>query len=398
MCKPSLLYASPFPPQESGISDYSVALTQVLREYFDITLYVAGPIADPVATQFRVLRHGVDPIPFDDFDYRFYHIGNNPWFHGYIYEAALRHPGVVLLHDLIIYYLVIGLYRDRPDFYRRLYAIGGCEAVNVVKQMTKAGVDLLQYGTPEKLSLIRELLCSGNRFIAHSEYTAERIRNEIGDSAEVCKINLLCNSGASCGLHRDSVWSRLQIPPSATVVASFGFVAPTKLNEVACRVVRRLQQEGHRNLYYVMVGQGDYVNEYLGERIKVTGYVSLEDFEQYLTACDLVINLRYPTMGETSAALVQALKGGKPCIVSDLGWFSELPNDSVLKLDVSSRELVELQLYEAIRIFLEQPRPFLKMGRAAAAYVAREHSPAKVARQMRDFLCGRTACAAEAGR
>ena len=44
-----------------------------------------------------------------------------------------------------------------------------------------------------------------------------------------------------------------------------------------------------------------------------------------LAASDVVVSLRSPTMGETSAAAVRALSLGKPLVVSDVGWFSELP-------------------------------------------------------------------------
>ena len=39
MERPSLLYASPFPPMKSGISDYSEELIQDLARKFDITLF-----------------------------------------------------------------------------------------------------------------------------------------------------------------------------------------------------------------------------------------------------------------------------------------------------------------------------------------------------------------------
>ena len=49
---------------------------------------------------------------------------------------------------------------------------------------------------------------------------------------------------------------------------------------------------------------------------------------------DVHVNLRSPTMGETSGTAIRALSLGKPLVVSDVGWFSELPGDVALKVPV----------------------------------------------------------------
>ena len=45
-----------------------------------------------------------------------------------------------------------------------------------------------------------------------------------------------------------------------------------------------------------------------------------------MAACDVLVNLRSPTMGETSGSVIRGLSLGKPLLVSDVGWFSELPD------------------------------------------------------------------------
>ena len=39
-------------------------------------------------------------------------------------------------------------------------------------------------------------------------------------------------------------------------------------------------------------------------------------------------------MGETSGSVIRQLSLGKPVIVSDVGWFAELPDDVALKVPV----------------------------------------------------------------
>ena len=79
--KPKLLYASPFPPLKSGISDYSVALVKALEKEFDITLYTDNyEVTDEALKDIPKLKYWVDDIDFDSFDYRIYNIGNQPGF------------------------------------------------------------------------------------------------------------------------------------------------------------------------------------------------------------------------------------------------------------------------------------------------------------------------------
>ena len=90
----TLLYASPFPPIKSGISDYSVDLIYGLKKYFDITLLIDDYVlTDPALYQdFKVLVYGKDELKINDYDYLVYNIGNQPFYHAYIYELCLKHP------------------------------------------------------------------------------------------------------------------------------------------------------------------------------------------------------------------------------------------------------------------------------------------------------------------
>jgi glycosyltransferase involved in cell wall biosynthesis len=93
-----------------------------------------------------------------------------------------------------------------------------------------------------------------------------------------------------------------------------------------------------------------------------------------MAACDVLVNLRYPTMGETSGSVIRALSLGKPLVVSDVGWFSELPDDAVLKVPVDEYEVATLEA--ALGLAAEHGA---QLGAAARAYVEREHALPTVA-------------------
>ena len=103
-------------------------------------------------------------------------------------------------------------------------------------------------------------------------------------------------------------------------------------------------------------------------------YVPEEGLWALMAACDVLVNLRYPTMGETSGSAIRALSLGKPLVVSDVGWFHELPDDVALKVPVDELE-VEV-LAAALQVALDHGA---QLGGAAREYAARELDVARVA-------------------
>jgi hypothetical protein len=79
-------------------------------------------------------------------------------------------------------------------------------------------------------------------------------------------------------------------------------------------------------------------------------------------------------MGETSGSVVRALSLGKPLVVSDVGWFHELPDDAVLKVPVDELEVDVLE--GALALAADHGA---QLGAAARAYVEQEHDLVTVA-------------------
>ena len=92
------------PPARSGIADYSEALVAELNKLVTVEVF------DRAAKPFRAA----------DFDAILYHLGNNPH-HDFVYETALRHPGVAVMHESNLHHLIAHLTIVRGDWdaYRR---------------------------------------------------------------------------------------------------------------------------------------------------------------------------------------------------------------------------------------------------------------------------------------
>jgi glycosyltransferase involved in cell wall biosynthesis len=107
------------------------------------------------------------------------------------------------------------------------------------------------------------------------------------------------------------------------------------------------------------------------------GYVDERRFVSLLAACDVCVNLRAPTMGETSGSAIRALSLGKPLVVSDVGWFSELPDVVAAKVAPDEREVETLAAVLEALCARDDLRA--SMGRAARALAEGEHSLPRVA-------------------
>jgi glycosyltransferase involved in cell wall biosynthesis len=96
-----------------------------------------------------------------------------------------------------------------------------------------------------------------------------------------------------------------------------------------------------------------------------------------MAGSDVLVNLRHPTMGETSGSAVRALSLGKPLVVSDVGWFSELPGDVALKVSPDDDEVATLTA--AVELLASRADVRAGMGANAAALAQREHDVERVA-------------------
>jgi hypothetical protein len=96
-----------------------------------------------------------------------------------------------------------------------------------------------------------------------------------------------------------------------------------------------------------------------------------------MAACDVHVSLRSPTMGETSGTAIRALTLGKPLVVSDVGWFSELPGTVALRVSVGDDEALELEA--ALRLLAERPEVCEAIAAAARQLAVDEHALAAVA-------------------
>ncbi|HEX3806718.1 MAG TPA: glycosyltransferase family 4 protein [Gaiellaceae bacterium] len=349
-------YYSPLPPSRSGIADYSTLLLPALRERVEIVVAEPGRRAP-------------------DADVALYHVGNDPDAHGWIVDALKKRPGVVALHEYVLHHLVAGMTIGRGD--GRGYLDAMERELGVAGRLLGLGVldnllPLLWETQPERFPLSGVVLDQARGLIVHSGYVGERARLA-GYDGRLWRI-----PHPAWPMHDVVSATDVQGDP---LIGCFGFLNMNKRIPELLRAFAafRADRPGARLLLVGAAGERFDVQRRL-ERLGLTDgverldYVPEERLWSLMAACDVLVNLRYPTMGETSGSAIRAMSLGKPLVVSDVGWFAELPDDVALKVPVDEHEV------EVLRAALEVAADHGDvLGRAARAYVEREHALPKVA-------------------
>lgn len=407
-------YFSPLPPVRSGISDYSVDLLTELVSLADVRVVpVEGqPVDDDVASRFGVSEDTARSEPGDGQPggeesaggrVPLYQVGNNPH-HAEIYERALRTPGIVVLHDVFLHHLLTERTLGKAS-------IDGYLAL--VRQ--EAGWQGLACGLPPRWSAYaqshlfsipahRRLLERQQGIVVHSEWARRRIREEgVNTPVEVVPMPMPCPVvDADLKEAASRYRARLGLDEATLLVGSFGFQTPIKRTR---EVVRALAEPGVETVHLLVAGElspqlelEELVEELgLSDRVHLVGYLPSADFLSALLACDLGVNLRYPSAGETSASLLRILAMGRSAVVSDYAQFGELSDDIVFKVPVSpllpegySGRVAESEspsaevraLAEVLADLSGNRDRILEMGQQACTFVGEHHQPKACAERL----------------
>ncbi len=347
-------YYSPLPPERSGIADYSALLLPALSRLVEVDVVRRGRTR-PVAA-----------------DVALYHVGNDPEAHGWIVEALRRRPGVVVLHDFVLHHLVAGLtigHKDGPGYLAAMERDAGIPGRLLAHGVLDGRVPPPWETRPDEFPLAGEVLGAANGLIVHSRYVEERAR-ESGYHGPVWRIP-------------HPAWPLHAVPPAQVdgrpLFGCFGHLnASKRIPQLvdAFQVVRAR----HPNARLLLVGPaspGFDADRLLTDGVERIGYVEEERLWSLMAACDACISLRAPTMGETSGSVVRALSLGRPLVVSDLGWFAELPDDVAFKIPADENEVPALAT--ALELLAASEATQHAMSDAAREHALREHDLGEVA-------------------
>jgi glycosyltransferase involved in cell wall biosynthesis len=340
-------YYSPLPPETSGIADYSALLLPALRERIDVEVVKRGRTKAPRGA-----------------DVSLYHVGNSPEAHAWIVDALRRTPGVVVLHELVLHHLVAGLTigrKDGPAYLDAMERDSGLPGRLLAHGVLEGRVPPLWETRPEDFPLAGEILDRATALVVHSRYVADGARR----------------LGYAGPLHvvPHPAWPTPQIEPAriegSPLIGCFGHLNASKRLPQLLQAFRLLPESARLLLVGPVSPRYDLdaaLERWGSERVLREEYVPEERLWSLMGACDVLVSLRAPTMGETSGSVLRGLSLGKPLVVSDIGWFSEL--EGAARIPPGDGEV------EALAAALLSPPPPAHAGpkhdveRVADAYVA----------------------------
>jgi glycosyltransferase involved in cell wall biosynthesis len=354
-------YFSPMPPERTGVADYSALLVPALERRLDLTVVRRGRTRAP---------RGVDLC--------LYHVGNNPDAHAWIVDALRKRPGVVVLHDFVLHHLVAGMTVGRRDGHGYLDAMErehGVAGRLLAHGVLDKRIPPLWESRPEEFPLAGFVLEHATGLVVHSRAVRDLARAS--------------GFGRPVWIVPHPAWPAPDIAPervgAGPVVGCFGVLnASKRIPELllAFAAVRARRPEAT----LLLVGPtapGFDLDRRLqrhglsGDGLVREPWVDERRLWALMAGVDICVNLRHPTMGETSGSVIRSLSLGKPLVVTDVGWFSELQESVALKVPPDASEAQALEA--ALELLVTQPDVREQMGAAAAELARRVHDLDRVA-------------------
>ena len=379
---PRIHWFSPLAPSHTGIADFTRCLLPALCAGAEVTLWTdqeewsaefAGPAEvrrfDPAGLREEMLGDGAT----------FYNIGNNSRFHAAIWEAARRFPGFVIMHDVFMHDSVAHRYQlkgDRAGYLEMMHSLYGARGRRDAELYWDKVLAMPQMG--RLYTCAPFILDDSLGAIVHSRMAERTLRREL--DLPVFRLPLPAPA------RRGPQPPHNGAPPWRLVV--FGYLSVNRCIEQILTAVAHL---AGRRLFLLDI-YGDVEDragvegliERLGieDLVTIHGYVPEEELDRALASAHLAINLRFPTKGEASYSQLRIWSHALPSLVSRIGWYAELPEDTVVF--VRPTHLVE-DICARLDEYAAAPESFVKVGLEGHRYFVEEHSPERYAAAIADL-------------
>jgi len=259
-----------------------------------------------------------DPWSFSEtdraeFDQVIYHIGNGEY-HVTTLIKALSYPDTVILHDTRI---------------RGLYNV--VRSQGLISDQRYAAEDRLnELIKSENGEFLVSLINKQKKVIVHSLHAEQAVKSVVVDVANAPKVSYL-KLAIPSAFHVD-----LTSPKNVVYVAMAGLMTESKGIDLANRItnIKHKDYMFKVKIFGFSMLEPDVVK-------KLTKNKSIELIKsptdtRYLFELEqshVLLNFRHPYHGETSYSTLEGIRFGKNVIVNNNGWFAELPDNLVNKVN-----------------------------------------------------------------
>jgi len=322
-------FITPWPSQKTGIGDFALDLVSDLMN-FEILIHVFTDCEDPVpvnGVEFYNLK-GCDLSLLKDYDLRIYQMGNNVHFHLYMLDLIKEYPGIVHLHDMVLHHLmgwITWMQGDLRSYLGLLSKWYGEKVAFLCHELMKR--DAMPWDTEvvTDLPLFEEFLQYADACIVNSKFAKNKVTQAFPELPVYRIVHVLKGMEIVEKDYKDD--------KTPLNIGVFGGIEPNKNVDIILEsfsILNHHKSNWHLHIAGEVSDKCKSIPELpvkLGISDKLVFHGRLEDksFKKHLSEMDLIISLRFPTMGETSGVVTRSMQMGIPVIVTDIGWYAELP-------------------------------------------------------------------------
>ena len=360
--------ATPWPPQRSGVADYSEAVGMELNKLCDLTVYTTADAR---------VEHGMKSGLISDVRVNgsshdaFVSVIGNSHFHLPMIDLLRYVDSAAILHDTRMI-----------EYYAALRGRGGAEQLMVRGQVSR----VVNPAFDEQLNDLRLLQNAGmweiaqqaKPLIMHSTMSAPRIEAETGTVPQMLPFaNYRSPSEKTITeAMREAARNHLGLDPSVKHIASFGFIdIRTKLSDVVIEAAAWLSQWGHEVHLHLVGSATAPIAEELQNRARqaglsrftITGYVTDEQYRDYVLAIDVGLQLRVSQFLGVAGALSDMAAYGTTAMGSN-GLVVDV--DTPTYIDRLPDEVSPLMVAEALEYRLANPVPAAEREEQRRTYIA----------------------------
>lgn len=338
--KRTVNFFSPFPPTQSGVSDYSLTMVKSLSRDNDILAMVK-------TRQERdfLSKQGIAASVYENLSVpvglNIYQVGNSAA-HGYLFKTALCIPGIVVIHDLLLHGLIKNAIlgnNDRAE-YKSLMEFEGPSGL-LVAERTLLGDFKPFYSAfvGGHKRLVERSLC----VVVHSNWAAQFVRSE-NKTVPIHVIPHFCDDHFAPAEREDRIRTtrdQLGISNESFVLSHFGFVTESKQLNLLIKISLLLQEKLDLHLLIAGAGSRDLLstekfNLSLVRKKTIVNHLPEQMLNDSILASNLISLLRYPSSGETSGIGARCLAVGRPVICFDYYAYSDFPRDVAIHIPVDT--------------------------------------------------------------
>jgi glycosyltransferase involved in cell wall biosynthesis len=330
-----LAFMSPWPPQPSGIATCAADVVPLLaaaghgvdvlvdEALIPVTKGADGPPADG---QVRVIgaHEFVWRQARGHYDLPVYQVGNS-WAHNYVWPYLFRWPGLTVLHDARLHHSRAStlMARKRHDDYRAEFQYNHPGVSPDAAELAIAGFDgAYYYHWP-----MRRAVVHASRMVACHTRGMTRLLQEAYPTHAITHVSLghgTEQTPADLAQARHRFRAACDIPDTAMVFGLLGTAAPEKRVAPVLRAFAAARQWA-TDARLLIAGKvdpllplDDLLDSFgVADVTHVAGRIDDRTFDDAVAACDVGLNLRWPTAREMSGPWLRMIAAGLPTVIVD---------------------------------------------------------------------------------